>query len=54
MKDLLAPTNVSSLRAALGLFSYYLKFVNQFSTIAFPLNGLLKKEALREWSDTLQ
>ena len=45
---------MSILRAALGLFSYYRKFVNRFSTIAFPLNKLLKKEALWEWSDTQQ
>ena len=45
---------MSSLRAALGLFSYYRKFVNRFSTIAFPLNRPLKKEALWEWSDIQQ
>ena len=36
VKELPAPTDVSSLRAALGLFSYYRKFVNKFSSIAFP------------------
>ena len=50
VKELPAPTDVSSLRAALGLFSYYRKFVNKFSSIAFPLNRLLKKEAPWEWS----
>ena len=48
------PTDVSSLRATLGLFSYYRKFVNRFSTIAFPLNRVLKKEAVWEWSETQQ
>ena len=47
VKELPAPTNVSSLRAA--LFSYHRKFVNKFSSIAFPLNRLLKKEAPWEW-----
>ena len=42
--DLLAPTDLSGLRAALGLFSYYRKFVPHFSTIAFPLNALMKKD----------
>ena len=45
VKELPAPTDVSSLRAALGLFNYYRKFVHKFSSIAFPLNRLLKKEA---------
>ena len=52
--ELPTPTDVSSLRAALGLFSYYRKFFNRFSTIAFPLNRLLKKEALWGWSDPQQ
>ena len=36
--DLLAPTDVPSLRAALGLSSCYRKFVLNFSSLAFPLN----------------
>ena len=43
IRDLSSPTYISSLRAALGLFSYYRKFVLHFSSIAFPLNALLKK-----------
>ena len=39
VRDLPAPTDLSGLRAALGLFSYYHKFVANFSTIAFPLNA---------------
>ena len=54
VRELPALTDVSILRAALGLFSYYRKFVNQFSTIAFPLNKLMKKEAPWEWSKTQQ
>ena len=50
VKELRAPTDVSSLRAALGLFNYYRKFVSKFSNIAFPLNRLLKEEAPWEWS----
>ena len=47
--DLPAPTDLSSLRGALGLFSYYRKFVPHFSTIAFPLNKLLRKGEVWEW-----
>ena len=49
VRDLPAPTDLSGLRAALGLFSYYRKFVPHFSTIAFPLNALMKKDRPWEW-----
>ena len=52
VRDLPSPTDISSLRAALGLFSYYKKFVLHFSSIAFPLNALLKKERAWEWGET--
>ena len=42
-RDLPAPTDVLSLLSALGLFSYYRKFVKGFSIIASPLNSLLRK-----------
>ena len=45
------PTDISCLRAALGLFSYYKRFVLHFSSIAFPLNALLKKERAWEWGE---
>ena len=47
VRDLPSPTILSGVRAALGLFSYYRKFVQHFSSIAFPLNSLLKKD--RPW-----
>ena len=49
VRDLPPPTNVSSLRSALGLFSNYIKFVHNFSTLAFPLNKLLKKTKRWVW-----
>ena len=51
VRDLPAPTDLSGLRAALGLFSYYRKFVASFSTIAFPLNSLLKKDRPWVWGE---
>ena len=51
VRDLPAPTDISGLRAALGLFSYYRKFVLHFSSIAFPLNALLKKDRPWEWGE---
>ena len=47
--DLPALIDLSGLRAALGLFSYYRKFVQHFSTIAFPLSSLMKKDRPWEW-----
>ena len=37
IRNLAAPTDLHSLRATLGLFSYYRKFVLHFSSIAHPL-----------------
>ena len=51
VRDLPAPTDLSGLRAALGLFSYYRKFVANFCTIAFPLNALMKKDRRWEWGE---
>ena len=44
MRDLPSPADISSLRSALGLFSYHKKFVKGFSVIASPLHMLLRKE----------
>ena len=52
IRDLPAPKYLSRLRAALGLFSYYRKFVPNFSSIAFPLNALMKKDRPSEWGVT--
>jgi hypothetical protein len=48
------PTNISQLRSALGLFSYYRKFVKDFSKIARPLFELLKKEQFFQWNERRQ
>ena len=48
------PTNLRELRGALGLFSYYRKFIKDFAKHAKPLNSLLKKEAEFIWTDKQQ
>jgi len=48
------PTNLKELRGALGLFSYYRKFVKDFSRIAKPLLMLLKKDTPFEWNTKQQ
>jgi hypothetical protein len=41
---MLPPTDVPGLRAVLGTANYYWKFVNDYSTIAAPLNNLLRED----------
>ena len=54
MKNFPEPTNLKELRGALGLFSYYRKFVKDFSKIAKPLLDLLKKDAPFSWKEKQQ
>ena len=51
VRDLPTPTDLHSLRAALGLFSFYRKFVLHFNSIAHPLNQLPKKDGEWQWND---
>ncbi|CAG9137171.1 unnamed protein product [Plutella xylostella] len=46
------PENVHNVRQFLGLASYFRKFIQGFSQIAFPLSKLLKKDAGWEWSSS--
>src|SRR3989440_2193439 len=54
IKRIKEPTNVKTLRAVLGLFSYYRKFIKDFSRIAKPMNELLKKDITFEWGERQQ
>lgn len=54
IKNFPKPTNVKDVRAALGLFSYYRKFVKDFSKIAAPISTLLKKETPFKWTEKQQ
>ena len=50
VRKLPTPVDISSLRSALGLFSYYRKFVEGFSVIASPLHSLLRKGIKWHWN----
>jgi hypothetical protein len=54
VKNFPRPTNLTQLRAALGLFSYYRKFIKDFSRIARPMLTLLKKDEPFLWGDKQQ
>jgi len=52
VKNFPVPQTLTQLRAALGLFSYYRKFIKDFSKIARPLNALLGKDVPFQWTES--
>src|SRR6266480_3603279 len=48
------PRTLTQLRGFLGLASYYRRFIKGFSTIANPLNKLLKKNIPYNWTEAQQ
>lgn len=54
IRDWPVPKDQHSLQVALGLFNYYRKFVPSFSSIADPLNRLLRKNQRWEWTEVHQ
>ena len=54
VRDFPVPINLKELRGFLGLASYYRKFIEKFSSLAKPLNLLLKKDAKYNWSKECQ
>ncbi|KAK6035967.1 hypothetical protein COOONC_26528 [Cooperia oncophora] len=45
-----APTDVSQLRAFLGLINFYGNFVKDLHDLRAPLDALTKKDAVYKWS----
>ena len=54
IKNFPVPHDLKSLRGALGLLSYYRKFIKDFSKHANPMNKLLKKETPFVWTEKQQ
>ena len=48
------PTTVKQLWAFLGFEKFHRQFIQKFSEIAMPLNGLLKKNVPFEWTSECQ
>ena len=45
-----APTNISEVKAFLGMVNYYNSFIPNLSTITEPLHALLRKDAVWKWT----
>ena len=54
MAQLPVPKNKDELRSALGLLNYYRCYIPAASTIAQPMNALLRKEVAYEWGPEQQ
>ena len=52
--DMPAPTSVEEIRAVMGLFQYYMRYVPHFAAIARPITDLTKKGAPFIWSAACQ
>ena len=48
------PKCVKDVRSFLGFGNFYRKFISKFSTLAAPLNNLLKKDIVFEWTEETQ
>ena len=48
------PTCVKDVRSFLGFGNFYWKFIPGFSTLAAPLNALLKKDTIFQWTEETQ
>ena len=48
------PKSVKEVQSFLGFGNFYRKFIVKFSTLAVPLNNLLKKDTPFEWTDNAQ
>ena len=51
IQDWPTPKNISEVRSFHGLASFYMRLVRDFSTLAAPLNEIVKKNVVFEWGD---
>jgi hypothetical protein len=51
VKNFPIPTNTTELRGFIGLASYYRRFIQDFATVAEPMNRLLRKDIPYIWNE---
>ena len=49
--DMPIPKDANELRRTMGLFNWFRKYIDNFSTVSFPLQNLLKKGARFIWTE---
>jgi hypothetical protein len=54
ISDFSNPTSIKDVRAFLGLAGFYRRYIKDFSSIATPLNALLRKDVKFDWSTACQ
>lgn len=51
VRDWPTPTSVTEMRSFIGIASYYRRFIENFSNVAYPLTRLTQKDRKFEWSE---
>jgi len=51
IQDWPTPKSISEVRSFHGLTSFYMRFVRDFSTLAAPVNEIVKKNDAFKWDD---
>jgi hypothetical protein len=51
VRDWPIPTSVTEIRSFIGITSYYRRFIENFSNVAYPLTRLTQKDKKFEWSE---
>lgn len=51
VRDWPTPTSVIEIRSFIGIASYYRRFIENFSNVAYPLTRLTQKDRKFEWSE---